>query len=126
MTIDEILTKIRVEGAQIHKYHRNGHPRQIYINALMNRMNGIVAVTLSPRYEIKDENGSPLGETGADLQIGPVVVTVKVKPMLMEEDTMSLLGLMRGAGLEHGMLLNFGAYRFQIRKYTLDPRKDKE
>ena len=48
-----------------------------------------------------------------------VVVELKAARALSPEHTAQLLGYLRAARLEHGLLCNFGASRFEIRKYAL-------
>ncbi|HAM72457.1 MAG TPA: GxxExxY protein, partial [Verrucomicrobiales bacterium] len=41
---------------------------------------------------------------------------------LVPEHTAQLLGYLRSARVEHGLLINFGSFRFQIEKYVLSRR----
>jgi hypothetical protein len=38
---------------------------------------------------------------------------------LVNEHTAQILGYLRSARKEHGLLMNFGSYKFQIRKYAM-------
>ena len=61
-----------------------------------------------------------VGEYFADLLIaGNLWVEIKAAKTLAPEHEAQLLGYLRATGFEHGLLLNFGARKFQIRKYAL-------
>ncbi len=64
-----------------------------------------------------------LGEYQADLLIeGCLIVEIKACRALVPEHTAQLLGYLRSARVEHGLLINFGSFRFQIEKYVLSRR----
>ena len=44
---------------------------------------------------------------------------LKAARALADEHIAQLLGYLKSARLEHGLLINFGSYRFQIKKYVL-------
>jgi len=70
--------------------------------------------------KVHDEDGTVLGEYFADLLVeGCLVVELKACKALAPEHTAQLLGYMRASQVEHGLLVNFGAPKFQIRKYAL-------
>jgi GxxExxY protein len=50
---------------------------------------------------------------------GALVVEIKAAKTLAVEHEAQILGYLRSAKLEHGLLINFGAPRFQIRKFAL-------
>jgi GxxExxY protein len=51
-----------------------------------------------------------------------LVIEIKAVSSLLAEHEAQVLGYLRCARLEHALLINFGARRFQIRKYVLSPR----
>ncbi len=72
-----------------------------------------------------DEDGTMIGECFADLIIeGILIAELKACRTLIDEHTAQILGYLRSARKEHGLLVNFGNYKFQIRKYamSLEPR----
>jgi GxxExxY protein len=91
--------------------------------------NGTVSAHPSPashapvvRLTVYDEDGAVLGEYFADLLVDRcLMVELKACRTIAEEHTAQLLGYLKSARLEHGVLVNFGSYRFQIRKYALRP-----
>jgi GxxExxY protein len=69
---------------------------------------------------VHDKDGTVLGEYFADLFIDDrLIVELKACKALVPEHTAQLLGYLRTCKIEHGLLVNFGAPKFQIRKYAL-------
>lgn len=69
---------------------------------------------------VYDEDGTILGEYFADLLVqGRLIVELKACKSLNDEHVAQLLGYLRARRVEHGLLINFGSPRFQIRKYVL-------
>lgn len=67
-----------------------------------------------------DEDGTTLGDHHADLSIeGVLIVELKACRALDESHTAQLLGYVRACRVEHGLLINFGAPKLQIKKYAL-------
>lgn len=78
---------------------------------------------IKQQYPIKvlDEDGTLLGDFYADIFVVPqLIIEVKAVKTLVPEHTAQLLGYMRGTKIEHGLLINFGAPKLQIRKYILE------
>lgn len=120
-SIFELCDTIRETSFAIHKYHRHGHLEKIYENALMNRLKklNIPAVQQHPLH-VRDEDGTVLGDYFADLFIdNRIIVEIKACKTLAEEHTAQLLGYLRSSRMEHGLLINFGAPKLQIKKYIL-------
>lgn len=70
--------------------------------------------------EVRDEDGTILGDYFADLFVnGRLIIEIKACKALTDEHVAQILGYLRASGIEHGLLINFGAGRFQIRKYIL-------
>ena len=44
---------------------------------------------------------------------------------LAPEHTAQLLGYLKSSRLEHGLLINFGSYKFEIRKYAWSPERSR-
>ena len=70
--------------------------------------------------EIYDEDGTKLGHYTADLLVEQVlIIELKACQMLRTEDTAQLFGYLRGSRLKHGMLINFGARKIELKKLIL-------
>ena len=101
----------------IHRYHRHGHLEKVYENALAHRLRK-AGLDVQQQYPLKvlDEDGTPIGEYFADLIIeDTLIVELKACRTLVAEHVAQMLGYLRSAKKEHGLLMNFGGYRFQIR-----------
>jgi len=113
---------IRETGYAAHRYLRNGHVEKVYENSLTNRLRkqGIQVVQQHP-LSVFDEDGTLLGEFKADLFVdGRLIVELKAVRHVADEHVAQLLGYLRASRIEHGLLINFGAPRFQIKKYIIN------
>ena len=48
-----------------------------------------------------------------------MIVELKAAKALAAEHEAQILGYLKSARLEHGLLINFGSYKFEIRKFAL-------
>ena len=112
---------VRETSFEIHKYLRNGHREQIYENALANRLRKQgVLVEQQQEVRVFDEDGTLLGFLKTDLLIeNRLICEIKGCRSLVEEHVAQLLGYLRASRIEHGLLINFGAPRLEIKKYIL-------
>jgi GxxExxY protein len=79
-----------------------------------------VAVAQQLPLTVYDEDGTILGEYLADLLVDrQLIVELKACRALADEHTAQILGYLKSARIEHGLLINFGSYKFQIKKYIL-------
>jgi len=112
---------VRETSFDIHRYLRSGHREQIYENALAHRLRK-KGISLEQQQEVKvyDEDGTFLGLLKADLLIeGRLICEIKGVRALVDEHTAQLLGYLRASRIEHGLLINFGASKLEIRKFIL-------
>jgi len=119
--INELCDFVRETGFAIHRYHRHGHLEKVYENALAHRLKkaGLYVQQQHP-LNVIDEDGTTIGEYFADLILeNTVIVEVKACRTVAAEHVAQILGYLRSARKEHGLLINFGAYIFQIRKYAM-------
>ena len=47
-----------------------------------------------------------------------LVIELKTTKALADEHVAQILGYLKSARCEHGLLINFGSYKFEIRKYA--------
>ncbi len=119
-----LCDQIRVISFDLHKYLRYGHLEKVYENGLASRLRK-AKLKVEQQYPLKvlDEDGTVLGEYFADLFVEDcLLVELKACKGLAPEHTAQLLGYMRACEVEHGLLVNFGAPKFQIRKYALSEK----
>jgi GxxExxY protein len=69
--------------------------------------------------DVFDEDGTLLGHFCADLFVANQLVEVKACRSLVDEHIAQLLGYLRASRIEHGLLINFGGQKLQIKKYIL-------
>ncbi len=119
--INPLCDLIRQTSFEIHRFLRSGHLEKIYENALAHRLSkaGVQFIQQHP-LDVQDEDGTLLGHFCADLFIeGKLVVEIKACRCLVDEHIAQLLGYLRASRIEHGLLINFGGPKLQIKKYIL-------
>jgi GxxExxY protein len=121
-SIFDLCDRVRETGYAIHEYLRNGHLEKVYQAALIHRLTkqGIRVVPEHP-LTVHDEYGTVLGNFFADLFIeNMLIVELKAVRHIVDEHIAQLLGYLRCSRIEHGLLINFGAPRFYIKKFILN------
>jgi GxxExxY protein len=69
---------------------------------------------------VYDVDGTVLGEFLADLFVEHrLIVEIKACKAIADEHVAQILGYLRACRIEHGLLINFGAPKLQIKKYIL-------
>jgi len=117
----KVTDVIRQTSYDIHKYLRSGFTEKIYENALAHRLRkeGIRAEQ-QQCVRVFDEDGTLLGLFRTDILIERIMVCeIKSCTSLIDAHTAQLLGYLRASGMQHGLLINFGAPKLQIRKLIL-------
>ena len=119
--INKLCDIIRQTSFEIHKFFRSGHLEKIYENALAHRLTKLgIEVTQQHPLDVFDEDGTLLGHLSADLFVAKkLIIEVKACRVLVDEHIAQLLGYLRASRIEHGLLINFGGQKFQIKKYIL-------
>ena len=118
-TINKLCDTVRQTAYAIHVYHGHGHLEKVYENALVHRLRkaGLEVKQQHP-ITVLDEDGAIVGEYHADLVVeNRLIVELKAVKTLAGEHVAQLLGYLKSTRLEHGLLINFGSYRFEIKKY---------
>ena len=112
---------IRKTSFEIHRYLRHGHREQIYENALVHRLRKQgISVAQQPEIRVFDEDGTVLGSLKPDLLIeAQLICEIKGVRTIIDEHIAQLLGYLRASQLEHGLLINFGGPRLEVRKLIL-------
>lgn len=118
--IKALCEQVRKTAYAIHVYHGHGHLEKVYENALTHRLRkaGIDVKQQHP-IQVFDEDGSPLGDYFADLLVADtIIVELKTAKTLAPEHEAQILGHLKSSKLEHGLLINFGSYKFEMRKFA--------
>ena len=120
-SIYELCGIVRQTAYEIHVYHGHGHLEKIYENALAHRLRNLgLDVKQQHPITVMDEDGTVLGEFNADLFVENILILeLKAAKSLADEHIAQLLGYLKSTRLEHGLLINFGSYKFQIKKYVM-------
>ena len=118
--IKSLCDQVRQVSYDIHVYHGHGHLEKVYENALVNRLRK-AGLKVEQQHPIKvyDEDSTIIGDYFADLLIeDQLVVELKTAKTLAPEHEAQILGYLKSSRLEHGLLINFGSYKFEIRKFA--------
>jgi len=117
--INALCDRVRQTAYAIHLYLGNGHLEKVYENALARLRKAGMSVQQQCPLSVYDEDGTPLSEYFADLLVeGILVIETKAAKSLAIEHESQILGYLKSAKVEHGLLMNFGAPKFQIRKFA--------
>jgi GxxExxY protein len=120
-TINELCNVVRQTAYDIHVYLGNGHLEKVYENALAHRLRKIgFDVKQQHPLKVYDEDGTEIGDYFADLFLdGRLIVELKAAKAIADEHIAQILGYLKASRIEHGLLINFGSYRFEIKKFIL-------
>lgn len=116
----ELCDVVRETSYALHRYLRHGHLEKVYENGLSNRLRKQgYHVEQQLALAVRDEDGTVLGDFVADLLVDQVlIIELKACRALADEHTAQLLGYLRCSEIEHGLLINFGAPKLEIKKYA--------
>lgn len=120
MDIKVLCDKVREISYDIHLYHGHGHLEKVYENALAHRLRK-AGFSVEQQFPIKvyDEDGTLIGDYFADLFVEDrLIIELKTAKALAPEHEAQILGYLKSSRIEHGLLINFGSYKFEIKKYV--------
>jgi GxxExxY protein len=120
-----LVERVREIAYAIHVYHGNGHLERIYENALANRLRKVgLRVDQQHVVHVFDEDGTLLGACTVDLLVDQkLVLELKAVTRLNAEHISQIIGYLKACRIEHGLLINFGSSRFEIRKFAFTPQR---
>jgi GxxExxY protein len=124
LDIKALCDRVRETAFAIHVYHAHGHLEKVYENALAHRLRkaGLEVKQQHP-INVFDEDGTLIGEYFADLLVeNCLIVELKASKSLIPEHEAQILGYLKSCRRQHGLLINFGSYKFEIRKYVWNER----
>ena len=122
--IFKLCAQVRETSFALHRHLRHGHVEKVYENGLAHRLRKQhLPVIQQHPLNVLDEDGTLLGEFFADLFVDQhLVIELKAVRTLVDEHVAQLLGYLRASRIEHGLLINFGSPKLEVRKYALsDP-----
>src|SRR6266496_610925 len=118
--VKALCDQVRQTAYDIHVYHGHGHLEKVYENALAHRLRK-AGLDVKQQHPIKvcDEDGTLIGDYLADLLVeGFLIVELKTAKTIAPEHEARILGYLKSSRLEHGLLINFGSYKFEMRKFA--------
>jgi GxxExxY protein len=121
-----LCDQVRQTAYEIHIYHGHGHFEKVYENALAHRLRK-AGLDVKQQYPIKvqDEDGTLLGDYMSDLLVeNLVIVELKTAKALALEHEAQLLGYLKSTRMQHGLLINFGSPRFEMRKFVWNEKNN--
>jgi GxxExxY protein len=112
---------IRETSFEIHRYLRSGFTEKIYENALANRLRKLgIRAEQQQCVRVFDEDGTVLGLLKIDILINEeLICEIKSCSTLVDAHIAQLLGYLRATHINHGLLINFGGPKLQIKKYIV-------
>ncbi len=116
-----LCDQVRQTSYDIHAYHGHGHLEKVYENALAHRLQkaGLEVKQQEP-IKVYDEDETVIGDYFADILVeGWLILELKAVKALAPEHVAQIMGYLKSARLKHGLLINFGSYQFEIKKYAL-------
>ncbi|MBI2437706.1 MAG: GxxExxY protein [Lentisphaerae bacterium] len=116
-----LCDRVRVTSMAIHAYLKHGHLEKIYENALAHRLTKQrICVEQQHPLKVLDEDGTLLGDFIADLFVEQnLIIEIKACKTLADEHTAQILGYLRASRMRHGLLINYGAPKLQLKKLVL-------
>ena len=112
---------IREISFSLHQYLRHGHLERVYENGLAHRLRKAgLKIEQQQHLQVVDEDGTILGDFIADLYVeNCLIIELKACKAIISDHTAQLLGYLRASRIEHGLLINFGSSRLEVKKYVL-------
>ena len=122
--VKALCDQIRQIAFEIHVFHGHGHLEKVYENALKHRLEKAgLRVEQQHPISVYDEDGTLIGEYYVDLLVeGEIIIELKAAKTIAPEHEAQILGYLKSARKQHGLLINFGSYKFEIRKYAGNPK----
>ena len=123
--IMKLCDLVRETGFALHKYLGCGLLEKVYENGLAHRLRK-AGLHVEQQYPLKiyDEDGTLLGDYFADLFVdNRLIIEIKACRSIIDEHVAQLFGYLRACGIEHGVLVNFGSIKYQIKKYVWSPSR---
>jgi len=119
--IFQLCDLVRETAFALHRFLRHGHLEKVDENGLAHRLRKTgIQVEQQHALKVFDEDGTVLGDYVADLLIdGELIIELKACKAIADEHVAQLLGYLRGCRIEHGLLINFGFSKLEVRKYVL-------
>jgi GxxExxY protein len=119
---EELTGTVRQTAFEVHRYLGPGFLEKVYENALLNRLRK-KGVRVEPQHGIlvHDEDGTVIGEYGADLFVEECVVVEIKAAKSLSAHMAQVLNYLKATRIRLGLLINFGASKLEFRRFISDP-----
>ena len=116
--IEKLIKEVRQVAYELHVYLGNGLLEKVYENGLRHRLERAgFRVEAQRPLRVVDEDGFVLGEYFADLVVDDrLLIELKSTRAIAPEHLAQTMNYLRITGIDVGLIVNFGAYRFESRK----------
>lgn len=117
--VNALCDRVRQIAYDLHVYLGTGYLENIYERGMHHRLTkaGIRCERQVP-VEVFDEDQFCLGEYKLDLVVEDIlVVELKAARAIDDNHIAQILGYLKATKLQHGLLINFGSAKFEIRKF---------
>lgn len=124
--IMELCKKVRQTAYDIHVYHGHGHLEKVYENALAHRLRK-QGLDIKQQHPVKvyDEDGTLIGDYFTDILVENILILeLKTAKGIAPEHKAQILGYLKSTRIEHGLLINFGSYKFESRKFIWNEKNN--
>ena len=117
--INKLADMVRETAFLTHSYFKNGFLEKVYENSLRNRLRKLgFKVDQQVSVPVVDKDGSTVGDYVADLVVeDTILVELKAVQTIKNEHIAQVLAYLRATEMCHGLLINFGSQKLQIRKF---------
>ena len=118
--VNKICDEVREAGFGLHRFLGPGFREKVYERGMIHRLRKAgLLVRVQPSVMIHDEDGTELIEETMDLIVEDVlIVEFKAVRETSSADIAQLLGYLKATKFRHGVIVNFGAPTFCIKKYV--------
>lgn len=122
MDVMSLCDEVRETAYAIHVYHGNGYLEKVYENALVHRLQKAGhRIRQQHPIIIHDEDGATIGEYYADILVDDMLlIELKACNTLTNEHRTQIFHYLKAMNIEHGLLINFGSYKFEMQKFITD------
>lgn len=116
----KLCDQVREIGFALHRFLGLGFREKIYERGMTHRLQKAgLSVVSQACVDIFDEDKTLLAEDQLDLIVENVLVLeLKAARAIHDDHIAQLLGYLKATGFRHGLLMNFGSAKFQIKKYV--------
>ncbi len=116
---EELATTIIGAAIRVHKELGSGFLEKVYEKALMIELERVGLKSENQKEILVKYRGKPVGKYYADVLVDDlVIIEVKATKSISREHSMQLIHYLKATNKKLGLLLNFGEYQLNIKRYV--------